>query len=255
MFCSITGVLLEVKDLDLASNFIVSKALSPTSPSAEAQSIDQDNDEDFDERQCAYLLRFNKIDQNTGRSQIFYQRSMPRCHKVIHCSVSDSYIVYAIVQEDDSSVNPLENGEPQLAEFIEDNDDVKIAKQTLIVVIDINKKTEIVLANPSKSKITAVYVDESALMLGSYYMVFQLDPRQLFLSQREPTAFDFSETMLPESSRQNNEIYAFWHTKNASKFEIYVKSNVKAEISIFNLRTEQELLRMQKKKIRDNQKK
>ena len=66
----------------------------------------------------------------------------------------------------------MENGEPQLAEFIEDNDDVKIAKQTLIVVIDINKKTEIVLANPSKSKITAVYVDESALMLGSYYMVF-----------------------------------------------------------------------------------
>ena len=52
MYCSITGVLLEVKDLDLASNFIVSKALSPTSLSAEAQPITRDNDkyEEFDER-------------------------------------------------------------------------------------------------------------------------------------------------------------------------------------------------------------
>ena len=44
----------------------------------------------------------------------------------------------------------------------------------------------------------------------------------------------------------NNEVYAFWHTKSTAKVEIYVKSNVKPEIFIFNLITEKDMLKLQK---------
>ena len=60
--------------------------------------------------------------------------------------------------------------------------DARDAKNTLIVVIDVKNRREIVLANPSERKITAVYVDERMLMLGSFSSIFQLTPQSLFLS-------------------------------------------------------------------------
>ena len=65
----------------------------------------------------------------------------------------------------------------------DDRGEPDIAKQTLIVVIDIKSKTEIVLENPSSSAITAVYIDEFTLMLGSHYMIYYLDPKELFFSE------------------------------------------------------------------------
>ena len=58
--CIVTGTLLEMKDLDIASNFLVSQRLRPSS-GAKAESINTEadpDDEEFDQKQCVYLLKF-----------------------------------------------------------------------------------------------------------------------------------------------------------------------------------------------------
>ena len=103
-FCKITGVHLEVKDIELAANFLVSNPLQAPSDSqaSKPQPINADDKDDgsqdvvSEDNTCAYLLCFSAF---TGKSRNFYQRSFPRNHKIVHCSVSDAYIVYAVVQE------------------------------------------------------------------------------------------------------------------------------------------------------------
>ena len=50
------------------------------------------------------------------------------------------------------------------------------ARNTLIVVIDVINKCEIVLRNPSSGQITAVYVDGGVLMLGSNSSIHSTKP-------------------------------------------------------------------------------
>lgn len=94
-----TGVLLEMKDLDIASNFLVSRKLVP-STGEEATDVDADEDDqaddEFNQKQCTYLLKF--VEQTApGQSRDFYQRAFPAEHKVTHCSVSDSFVVYSVI--------------------------------------------------------------------------------------------------------------------------------------------------------------
>lgn len=155
-----------------------------------------------------------------------------------HCSVSDFFIVYSVVEENENF--SLRNAA----------EDSEIASNTLIVVIDVKNKTEIVLRNPSSSQITAVYADEKLLLLGSLTKIFQLTPSKLFLSESgssfEPHASTFKEITLPADYLQNHEIYAFWHTKNQVKVDVFVKSTIKAEIALFHFHTTEaiEKLRM-----------
>ena len=96
--------------------------------------------------------------------------------------------------------------------------DEQIASQTLIVVVDVRNKREVVLRNPSSSLITAVYADENVILLGSYAKIFHLTPSRLFQSEIsrnfDPQASTFKEVSLPPSHSTEVEIYAFWHTKN-----------------------------------------
>ena len=48
------------------------------------------------------------------------------------------------------------------------------------MVIDLKKQTEIVLENPSEHEITAIYVDESSLMIGCNDKAYYKTPSQLF---------------------------------------------------------------------------
>ena len=57
----------------------------------------------------------------------------------------------------------------------------ELAKRTIIVVVDLKNKAEYVLKNPSEKRVSAVYIDESIMMLGCHDEVFQLTPRNLFL--------------------------------------------------------------------------
>ena len=55
-----------------------------------------------------------------------------------------------------------------------------IARQTVIVVVDVKHKTEVVLNNPSSMRITAAYIDEGILMLGSNSLAYSVEPKTLF---------------------------------------------------------------------------
>ena len=258
-FCNVTGVLLEVKDTDLASNYLVSNKLRPTN-GGPPQPINSDeagdkgeNDEEFEDKQCTYVLRLSAFTP-PAHSHTFYQRALPADNKITHCSVSDSYVVYAVVQESAQFV--LQNrGEFDSLEMVE----AELAKRTLLVIVDIKNKTEVVLPNPSQKKVTAVYVDETILMVGSYSEVYQLTPQSLFIQDEASNLLDdkhdeaqgkFTKTMLPEAQRQNNEIYAFWHTQSSAKIDVYAKSNTKAQISIYLYRTAKamEKIRLQRRR-------
>ena len=98
MYCSITGVLLEIRDADIAANYLVS---NPLKPSTEPTSINETADEypsADTESSCSQLLRFSKFTPPRD-SKSFYQRAMPRSHQVTHCSVSEHYIVYTVARE------------------------------------------------------------------------------------------------------------------------------------------------------------
>lgn len=56
-------MLLEVKDVDLAANFMISKKLIPTS---EMSDKDGSEEEDGDTRQCHSLLRFNTFNPHNN---------------------------------------------------------------------------------------------------------------------------------------------------------------------------------------------
>ena len=146
--------------------------------------------------------------------------------RVTCCSVSDRYVAYSVVEENDQVIL---DGPPELAL---DSNEQAVAKQTLIVVIDVKNLTEIVLENPSNRRVTAIYADEGLLMVGSHDSAYYLTPSKLFLSEADLSNV-FTEVKLPESHRQKSEIYAFWHTKNQAKVDIFVKSTVKTEICIF----------------------
>ena len=76
LYCSITGVLLEIKDQDIVSNFKVSRPLRPS---------DGDNkdvsDEDVADKPCAFLLRFSTYAPPSTVTS-FYQRALPIEDKV-----------------------------------------------------------------------------------------------------------------------------------------------------------------------------
>lgn len=183
----------------MASNFMMTNKLRPTAESpikinADFGAEDKDVEDDFESLPCAYLLRFSMFEA-PATNKNFYQRALPRSQKVTHCSVSDSYIVYSVVEENGNF--SVENSS---AAILHENDS-EIATQTLVVVIDVKNKTEIVLRNPSESQITAVYVDETFLLLGSLTKMFQLTPSRLFLSENgsgfTPHASSFKEISLP----------------------------------------------------------
>ena len=148
---------LEVKDLELAANFLVSNQLqSPAeSHASKPQPINAEfnqrelgeEDDNAEEKKCAYLLCFSAF---SGKSRNFYQRSFPRNHKIAHCSVSDDYITYAVVQEtSEFNLNDNIGGRPELGIEADEAKVALIAQHTLIVVIDVKNKVEVVLNNPS----------------------------------------------------------------------------------------------------------
>ena len=129
------------------------------------------------------------------------------------------------------------------ADFSAPKSDVEEAKSTLIVIIYIANKKEVVLANPSESTITAVYADESIIMLGSHDAIFSLSPGKLFLQDGpSPSSQDtWRKTILPSGLEKSskNRVYAFWHTKNQVKVDVFTHSTVRAEVSIFTFRTQE----------------
>ena len=99
------------------------------------------------------------------------------------------------------------------------------------------------IANPFQSTISAVYADDNLLMLGSQGQAYETKPASLF-EDGHPTFFDadgFSELAsicsLPRDYSQNCEIYAFWHTKNATTVEIFAKSLAAPLIHMFRYKT------------------
>ena len=105
-FCQVTALFLEVKDVELASNFLVSRPLRPTKGLAvginEDGGVEQEAEsgEEYDERQCAYLMKLS-VFEPPSKAKTIYQRALAKNQKVTHCSVSDTYAVYALVQESD----------------------------------------------------------------------------------------------------------------------------------------------------------
>ena len=110
-------------------------------------------------------------------------------------------------------------------------------------MIDIKAEQEVMIANPFKSAISAVYADDSLLMLGSAGKTYETKPATLFEEGR-PGFFDgeafielASLSSLPRDYSQNCEIYAFWHTRNATTVEIFAKSIKSAQIHMFRYKT------------------
>ena len=62
MFCSVTGVLLEIRDPDIAGNYLISNQLQP---SMEPTSINEPTKEPLsdegDDSTCTFLLRFSQF--------------------------------------------------------------------------------------------------------------------------------------------------------------------------------------------------
>ena len=110
-------------------------------------------------------------------------------------------------------------------------------------MVDIRGEKETMIANPFSSTISAVYADDNLLMLGSQGQTYETKPATLF-EDGQPTFFDadrFTElaslSSLPRDYSQSCEIYAFWHTKNATTVEIFAKSLSAAQIHMFRYKT------------------
>jgi len=86
-------------------------------------------------------------------------------------------VVYAVVQETNMYTIDA-TGEFDSVQMVNS----ELAKRTLLVVVDIKNKTEVVLANPSDKRVTTVYIDEKMLMVACYGEVYQLKPQSLFIS-------------------------------------------------------------------------
>ena len=97
-----------------------------------------------------------------------------------HCSVSDDFVAFTVRQEF-----------PEAAPASHDEFQVNAPKSgpvhVKIVLIDVKRRCETVLKNPSESEITAIYVDESILMVGSGNSAYALNPVKLFHEQAEAT--------------------------------------------------------------------
>ena len=72
MYCSVTGVLLEIRDPDIAANYLVS---NPLLPSMEPTIINEPAEEDMsakgEENTCSFVLRFSKFTP-PNESKSFY---------------------------------------------------------------------------------------------------------------------------------------------------------------------------------------
>lgn len=132
----------------------------------------------------------------------------------------------------------------------------------LTIVVDLLSQEEIVIPNPSKNqKISALYIDDQMLLIGCQDEIFELKPADLFRNEelkskkvgldRESDLFEqyVTQSVLPEqTSSQNNYIglnqgviYAFWHTRNMAKADIFVRDRVSAELRIFTYWTREGL--------------
>ncbi len=75
IYCNITGVLYQIKDTDIANNFIVSKPLVP-SDSGQSFPIDTNDDkEGSSEKPVVYLLKFTVFTPPQDVKS-FYQRAL-----------------------------------------------------------------------------------------------------------------------------------------------------------------------------------
>ena len=104
-FCNVTGMLLEVKDYDIASSFLLSHSLHPTNSSKGASNAINADDKDDGESEkedeassklCRYIIKFSVFQPPHGSKSV-YQRALPQDYKVTFCSVSDTYAVYNVV--------------------------------------------------------------------------------------------------------------------------------------------------------------
>ena len=97
------------------------------------------------------------------------------------------------------------------------------------------------LENPSPEAITAVYADESIVMLGCHNTIYSLVPSKIFLGEASAALTSPSQllgddssagvnaggvwkkTVLPSLTDQspNCKVYAFWHTKNQVKVDVF----------------------------------
>ena len=135
-------------------------------------------------------------------------------------------------------------------------DEEIVAKNTLVVVIDVRNGREVVLENPSESRVTAVYADESILMLGSQEKIFSLTPSKLFNnndnSPSQPPTSIWLKSTLPDAINPSNNfrVYAFWHTKNQIKIDVYAHSLTKAEVVVYAFRTPEGIEKLKMHKLR-----
>ena len=182
------------------------------------------------------LLRFSKHDLVTRNVAHFYQRTLQRGHRISHCSVSDDYVAYSIIEESATASEVTDAFGPQ---------DTALAGQTSIVVLNIQTKKEVTIANPSHAGITAVYVDEGLLMIGSFGKIYEVKPSTLF-EEGQPSRISAekflemsSQNDLPDKFSTHSEIYAFWHTKNSTTVEVYTKSLRRMAVHIFRYRAQE----------------
>ena len=103
-------------------------------PDENIDALDAQEEGYNDEKEIGMLLRFSKQNPITRDVTHFYQRTLLIGHHVSHCSVSDEYIVYSIVEEEQSVVTEAFGSR----EF--DN-----VKKTSIVVINIQTKEEVTI--------------------------------------------------------------------------------------------------------------
>ena len=96
---------------------------------------------------------------------------MSKSEIVSHCSVSENFITYAIV--------------PKIDEHLENMftvDSAESASQTVIYIINLKEMREIKIPNPSPDKVTALYIDNDIMMIGSRAKTFEVKPMALFLN-------------------------------------------------------------------------
>ena len=158
-------MLLQIKDPKLAESFPLSRDPSfSASDSIDPSFFKQTSQEIRKDQLADKLLKFGKFTQPNS-SDYFYQRALSRYQTISHCSVSEKYIAYVMRTHFD---------EQKMDMF--QIDEKEVTKNTEIVVIDVTDMSEVKIKSPSPDLITALYIDQEIMMIGSRAKIYEVKP-------------------------------------------------------------------------------
>jgi hypothetical protein len=162
-------MLLQIKDPNLAQSFPLSRDPSFSASGSIDPNLFKQSQEVKKDQLADKLLKFGKFTQ-PNQSDYFYQRALSKSQSISHCSVSEKYIAYILLTNYD---------EHKMDMF--QIDEKEVTKHTEIVVIDVTDMSEVKIKSPSPDLISALYIDQEIMMIGSRAKIYEVKPQALFI--------------------------------------------------------------------------